>query len=334
MFWQVVTMYRKRMANLIMAIKADIKRANLHQLLADYEPPKPEIKKDLVQLAKEVQSSFQPASAVSTNGSLPKAKGGFKLKREKNTQRSLREFVTVSSATPIEVDEKVKANSDVIENSAPEDEETTIVADSDKVNLGMEDKICENADGIEKEARADEHHEVSASSCTPYASEIQIHNGSSSVVAAVDGTVDQSHNQVTKLEEKISELSQAMREGMDQIEFVQKERQHRKQHSKDPPDSSPTSSHGHRPAEAPKLRKQKMADDFIQALLPYMKKERIGSKGAFKVLARELTHKALAKEERRGKSVKAADVVGQFFALHARIQSEDEAKAKLKIFRL
>ena len=52
------------------------------------------------------------------------------------------------------------------------------------------------------------------------------------------------------------------------------------------------------------------------------------------MLARELTHKALEREREKGKEVRAEEVVSRFFAKHKRVQSEDEAKAILKMFRL
>ena len=52
------------------------------------------------------------------------------------------------------------------------------------------------------------------------------------------------------------------------------------------------------------------------------------------MLARELTHKALERERKKGKEVRAEEVVSRFFAKHKRVQSEDEAKAILKMFRL
>ena len=116
-------MYRKRMASLITAIKAATKFCDLHPLLADYEPPKPEPKKDLVQLAKEVQLSLRPASSTSSPSpnTTKQRKGGFKLKREKNSQRSLHDFFAASSSTRSEAPSETSI--EVMDSEAENDDE-------------------------------------------------------------------------------------------------------------------------------------------------------------------------------------------------------------------
>lgn len=138
-----------------------------------------------------------------------------------------------------------------------------------------------------------------------------------------------------------------MREGMDQISYVQKERQQQPDGSTGSRGSSPTPCHGgHRPqprertAAEVKQRKQSLADEFIKVLWPHLKQGRIGSKTVFKMLARELTHKVLEQEKKmKGGSssreeVRAAEVVARLFAVNGKVQSDEEAKALLKVFRL
>ena len=286
-------MYRKRMASLITAIKAATKFCDLHPLLADYEPPKPEPKKDLVQLAKEVQLSLRPASTTSSPSpsTTKQRKGGFKLKREKNTQRSLHDFFAASSSTRSEAPSETSI--EVMDSEAENDDEDVEQTPQEDEASSSPALAVDEPPVLEAGSSDEESQEPTA----VVASEEPKDQGRwetplSATADEVPVAVRPDDPLVSRLEETINLVSQTMREGMDQINFVQKERQERKKTTTatpTQPDSSPQPCLGHRPqprklsAEAVKLRKQKMADDLIKSLLPYIKKERIGSKTAFKV---------------------------------------------------
>ncbi len=341
-------MYRKKMASLIMAVKAATKAGDLHPLLADYEPPPPEPKKDLVSLAKEVEATLRPASNPSP--STKSKSGGFKLKREKNGQRSLHDFFVAKKeegaeekSGSMDIDEQVDDAAKVEEEETPSSdfEESSSQTKRSKAQIDLEAvSSAGNGSNHQEAVEVEENGEGEGGDGTPPSPSVP----SSSQMASTISTknVSPADLEVTRrLQEKIDQLGQAMREGMDQIKFVQKERaaQRAVTTSRSHPNVSPKSSHGHRPvprlsADETKERKRKVADDFIQSLWPFMKQARIGSKTAFKMLARELTHKALEREKRRGKAVRAEEVVTRFFAENKRITSDQEAKARLKAFRV
>jgi hypothetical protein len=331
-------MYRKTMAGIIMAVKAASKSLQLHPLLANYEPPKPEVKKDLAQLAKEVQATMKSTSEVPSTET--KSRTGFKLKRERNTQRSLHDFFPATSVSEAVEDVEDVEESSGINGTSVLEQLPDHAAQNEDVGL----EVVPSLDGDDSSREATtitgngiRPQDQEEDSITPPAS-LSFGSQQGSPASATD------QPEVSRLQEKIEQLSQAMREGMDQIAFIQKERQERRQKTtarpsgvvpERQPDRSPKPSHGHCPeADRKKKRKQKMADDFIKLLWPYMKQEKIGSKSAFKILARELTHKALDREARKGLEVRAQEVVAKFFAAHKRVQSDEEARSKLKVFRL
>jgi cell fate (sporulation/competence/biofilm development) regulator YlbF (YheA/YmcA/DUF963 family) len=276
------------------------------------------------------------------------------LKREKNGQRSLHDFFVArkegaeEKSGSIETEEQMDDGAKVVEEETPSSdfEESSSRAGP---SLAKRSKASIDLEAVSSAGNGSNHQEAikvrengeggdgslpspSAPSSSQTASPISTKNASPADLEVT-----------RRLQEKIDQLGQAMREGMDQIKFVQKEREAQRAvtASRRHPDVpvSPKSSHGHRPvprltADETKERKRKVADDFIQSLWPFMKQAKIGSKTAFKMLARELTHKALEREKRRGKAVRAEEVVTRFFAENKRITSDQEAKARLKAFRV
>ena len=110
---KVITMYRKRMAQLISSIKKDTDSLEFSKLLSAYSPPPPPPKNDLASLARAVKEerSSQSSSAFhtvkeeindeqstsqSSSGLLEKKKKGFRMKREKNTQQTMERFMKAS----------------------------------------------------------------------------------------------------------------------------------------------------------------------------------------------------------------------------------------------
>lgn len=133
---KVITMYRKRMAQMITEIKKATSGLDFCSTLANYTPPPPEAKNDLGSLAKKIKKELaeknsedkpsspskegsQGTSSSSSVSELGKKKGGFRLKREKETQKKIKTFFKSAKTEKEAVNWFLKAD-------FPVKEETTV----------------------------------------------------------------------------------------------------------------------------------------------------------------------------------------------------------------
>jgi len=416
---KVITMYRKRMATLISSIKSETKKLNLCSTLENHEPGEVEVKMNLFQLASKVaedkmktgadRSSNTAAGGQSSAGGkeptpVKPKRGGFRLKREETSQKSMKDFFHAapaptlqkasSSATSRKVEElfdEDNLSDTIVDVSSDEEKDLRIDCDLSSpehdtaVEPGSKSSPLDHSSisGQTREEEQDLHslynektlgtdfgtgHSESISSNKTSEGPLD-KNTSSDVseagntdIVIVNGVIDKDQKAtvdqnptVDIIEQKIAKLSREMKEGMDQINYVNSLKQEEKKKRQD--ETSTTSggrrkeavavspvpaAGGHRPStpakkpisdEKLKEMKKKIADEFIQVLLPYNKSGVIASKPVFKVLARELTHKVL-KQVAAGRKLEPKSVAETFFQKHPIIQTEEEAKLILRVFRV
>lgn len=429
---KVITMYRKRMATLISSIKTETKKLNLCSTLENHEPGEVEVKMNLFQLASKVAEDNKKTGADKSNSTAaagglassgggkeptpvkPK-RGGFRLKREETSQKSMKDFFRAapaptlqgasSSATSSKVEQLFDEDnlSDTIVDVSS-DEEKDLRIDCD-LSSPEQDTALEPASGsspldhsyISNQTREEEEdlhslynkETLGSDFETDYSKPIsaagQVSGSAYGANKTREGSLDKnstsdiseaSNNDIVIvsevigqdqkaagdqnptvdiIEQKIAKLSREMKEGMDQINYVNSLKEEEKKKRQDEKSSTsvgrrneaaavspvPTAG-GHRPStpakkpisdEKLKEMKKKIADEFIQVLLPYNKSGVISSKMVFKVLARELTHKVL-KQVAAGRKLEPKSVAEKFFQKHPIIQTEEEAKLILKVFRV
>ena len=104
---KVVTMYRKKVATLIHAIKSCTQRAEMSPLLIDYKPkpaappptgPSNELASLAKTVSKEIKSKTKVESSDSSKSKTRSQGGGFRLKRETSHQSSIANYFPVKSS--------------------------------------------------------------------------------------------------------------------------------------------------------------------------------------------------------------------------------------------
>ena len=339
---KVVTMYRKRMATLITSIKSDSKKLDISEILVNYKPEVVD-QKSLLDLAKQVGTEKKIETPVKPRGS------GFRIKREENTQKSLHDYFTPVS-TPV----KEERNG---ENKSPsptfdlmidlEDEDDAIEEFEDREINEEDDLNVGNASEKEELEKSPESQPSTSKCMNNYHKNEQSESPEKEKTAFDAGEKETCTNEtVNKIQEKIDKLSREMKEGMDQIVYVQSLKEKKSLAKPKTVDGSisPTPNFGHKPTPAKrnsktlnekemKKLKLKIADEFIQMLVPFKKSGVIDSKPVFKILARELTHRVL-KLGRSAEKVSVKSVTEKFFQKHPVIHSEEEAKQFVKVFKI
>jgi len=335
---KVVTMYRKNMVKLIQAIKADTKAWTLSEHLANYTQDKG---KSLGGLFNDIKKS------ESNSGSITKTKEkqevitptkskskGFKFKRDAEDQKSLHDFFKPK-----------EANDDCVKKKDKNDESQDIKT---KVDLfGEEDKQDCNSATTDTVSNENIGKEIESKQ-----DEITQDNNNCKDVNL--NQVEEAENtermkKISQLTAKISQLSQDMKEGMDQIEYAQKLQKEEKESKTGKKEkkieskeagraNSPEPTEGQKPvkklsAAEMKQYKLKLAEQFIQELIPYKESGMITCKPVFKALARQLTHKVLDKGEQITQE-QVSKIAKKFFQKFSSIHSEEAAIKAVKKFSL
>lgn len=330
------------MATLITSIKSDSKKLDISEILVNYKPEVVD-KKSLLDLAKQVGTEKKIETPVKPRGS------GFRIKREENTQKSLHDYFTPVS-TPV----KEERNG---ENKSPsptfdlmidlEDEDDAIEEFEDREINEEDDLNVENESGKEELEKSPESQPSTSKCMNNYHKNEQSESPEKEKTAFDAGEKETCTNEtVNKIQEKIDKLSREMKEGMDQIVYVQSLKEKKSLSKPKTVDGSisPTPNFGHKPTPAKrnsktlnekemKKLKLKIADEFIQMLVPFKKSGVIDSKPVFKILARKLTHRVL-KLGRSAEKVSVKSVTEKFFQKHPVIHSEEEAKQFVKVFKI
>jgi len=344
---KVVTMYRKRMASVITSIKSDTKKLNQSEFLVNYKPDFV-VKKSLADLAREVTTESKKESTPVK----PKRGGGFRLKREDDTQTSLHDYFSTVEQEPRQSTSNAvfSYDDDISNDSLKIDEGPNSPSTASYFNIQVE--IEDEEDAADSRAPSNVIKYGHDSSIGMEADESAATEAEDpGVVEVVEETKPDKpravveSKTVSEIEEKIAKLSRDMKEANDQIAYVQSmkqlEKAKRKKASKETKPRSPEPSGGHRPVKSSKNMspgdlkklKVKIADEMIEVLLPFKQKGIISSKPVFKILARELTHKILKLGSDAAK-LDTKSMAKKFFQKNQIIHSEEEAMKLVKEFRI
>lgn len=326
----------------------------------------------------------QGSSMSNTNPTKPRG-GGFKFKRETMDQKSMKDFFkpkvkeeefndhnmdsdeeegeeklviddvdnTEDYAVPSyqeisnswkeekSSNSKLKSANKIIEKFAnPNAKKVDLFCDEDEIEVKAEMNADVKAE-VKADVKADVKANASAAKLRNYDKLLNNNSGDSS-----------QSDLFNKLEAKISQLSQNMKEGEDQMNYVQSIKEEQKKEAivkkeklkETTPKKETLRSQSPEPLEGQKPTKKltaaelkqykiKLAEDFIQVLIPFNKTGVITSKPVFKTLARQLTHKVLDS----GGQMSRAEIISltnKFFLKNPGLQTEEEARRAVKKFRI
>ena len=346
---------RKKMATLISSIKQDNKNCNSSQFLVNYKPEEVVKQPSLASLAREITKTKDKSTTPARSRD-----SGFRFKRKADNQTKLDDFFSRVAPDPVPSTSKdAGSDDDLAAADALDTEEGHCASPPEALDNHVKKKSTEQ-ELFEKE---EEEEMEDASDCKPVA--VVKESDEAASISTVQSVVEHDPDvecikestkfdnvgseTVSKIEDKIAKLTKDMREGNDQIAYIQsiklREKREGQQHladaSKKP--ASPEPSDGHKPLQIQprktasrddkKKMKTKVADGMIDELVPFKQSGAIPSKAIFKVLARELTHLVL-KSDPALQKINIKSLVKKFFQNCQVIQSEAEALSRVKKFKI
>ena len=366
---KVITMYRRQMAFLMAGLKKETSAWKLHECLKRFDPekdrkerneeeeaPKPAFKTAL-EMAAEKREENPELERIFGNEEKPaKPKKKFTLKRETQTQTSIKSFFNPSSKKPPLKEKLRSVGLDSSDEEAPKNEsglnfycESGVKEKDESVSSSSPELSDNDNDNDPQQGEQDDEEEVLVLPKLDGSSDSEDEKPPPTELRP-QNSVDE---KAARLEERIKKAQQRIGEANDQMDYLLKSDESNAKHpkkvkvrvvesgrSKHPPNGqvevkAPLKQkkphhhhHYHRRKSPDKKEKLAMADNVIKILVPHFKKGRIASKEVFKFTAREITHVLMKRNEK----VDLSKYIEGFLKVSGIVLSEDDAKRKIALY--